>query len=126
VNRWLIWLAVVLAWTVALEVSVPKHEALEQGPAEMSLRKIIAKTAHLSVYAGLTVLSTWPPLPARYRWLMAFFLTAHAWGTEWLQELLHPIFGRGGSLDDVGLDMLGIAFGVALTWKKWTDNSHLS
>jgi hypothetical protein len=48
------------------------------------------------------------------------FLTMHAWSTEMLQSALHDSFGRDGSLGDVGLNLLGIAVGAALSWRRWT------
>lgn len=118
--RWVIWSVFVIAWTLALELSVadppeemPGREVIE------NYRKLLAKSAHAAVYAFFTVLSAWVPMRQRYRWLMMLFLMVHAWGTEMLQEVLFWQFGRTGSLLDVGFDVLGIVLGVALSWKWW-------
>lgn len=90
------------------------------GQIIVSNRIIVAKTVHVLVYTVFAMLSGWLRIDPRYRWLMMFFLMLHAWGSEMLQELLYPICFRGGSLIDVGLDVVGIVLGVGLTWKWWT------
>jgi VanZ family protein len=77
---------------------------------------IFMKSAHVSAYALLTILSGWLNVSIRYRWLLLFFIMAHAPVTELLQI---PV-GRGGSLDDVGYDHLGVFLGLLMTWKWWS------
>jgi hypothetical protein len=47
-------------------------------------------------------------------------MMGHAWGTEMLQEALHDYCFRGGSLSDIGFDVIGIIVGVGLSWPWWT------
>lgn len=117
--RWLIWTAVVIAWTLALLFPVPQPEQMPAGEFIYSKKFIIGKTMHVGVYAALAALSAWAPMPARYRWVMMFVLMGHAWGTEMLQEALEPWCHRGGSLGDVGLDIIGIVGGTAASWRWW-------
>lgn len=119
-TRWLIWSIFVVVWTVALEMPVPATDSLPADEITLTRKKVAAKTAHVAAYAVFTVLSAWVPMPMRYRWLMMLFVMAHATGTELLQEALHEYCGRGGSLDDVALDQLGILLGAAASWKWWT------
>jgi VanZ family protein len=119
VVRWLIWVVFVLFWTAALELPIPQPENLPGSAIVMSYRYLIAKSVHVSVYVLFTVLSSWLPVPARYRWLLMFFLMLHAWGSEMLQEVLQEYCNRGGSLVDVAFDVLGITIGLMLSWKWW-------
>ena len=116
--RWLVWIIVVIVWTTALEMPVSEPD----GPAGEFIwtnKYLFTKTVHVVSYGVLTVLSAWVPMNARYRWLMMFFVMGHAWGTEMLQKVLHDWCHRGGSLEDVGYDILGIIVGVAASWKVW-------
>jgi hypothetical protein len=117
VARWLIWTLFVVAWTLALELPVPETGGL---PGGVTIKVAIAKSVHVAIYAALTALSGWVPVPARYRWLMMLFVMAHASGSELLQLALQDYCKRGGSLTDVGLDHLGIVIGAAASWKWWT------
>lgn len=119
-TRWLIWTCVVIAWTLALEFPVPDPGEGPAGEFILAKKYVIGKTAHVGVYAVLAVLSAWLAAPLRYRWLLMFFLMLHAWGTEMLQEALHDWCHRGGTLSDVGFDVIGIVLGVAVSWKWWT------
>lgn len=118
--RWVIWSVVMIAWTVSLEAPVPIPDAAPPGSTEITPRKVFAKSLHIAVYAFLAVLSAWPRLPMRYRWLMMFFLMAHATLTEVLQVALHEWCGRGGSLWDVAFDQVGILAGFLIGWRWWT------
>jgi len=120
VTRWLIWLAVVIVWTVGLQYPVPEPTRIPASDFIVTNKVIIGKAMHVIVYALIAVLSAWVWTPLRYRWLMMFFLMLHAWGTEMLQEALEPWCHRGGSLSDVGFDVIGIMLGVAISWKWWT------
>jgi VanZ family protein len=114
--RWLIWSAYAVAWTTALLVPVPEMPAAT-GLQEPHYRFLFAKTVHVSAYALFTVLSAWLLVSPRYRWLLIGFLVAHAAGTEILQALLPT--GRTGCIEDVGIDLIGIALGLALSWRCW-------
>jgi VanZ family protein len=119
VDRWVIWSIVMIVWTVSLEAPVRLPEAMSSGEVVLTARAIFAKSLHVCAYAFLTVLSAWPRLPMRYRWLMMFFLMAHATATEVLQVALEKWCGRGGSLWDVALDQVGILVGFLIAWKWW-------
>ena len=118
--RWLIWMGVVIAWTVALEVPIPDPGKGRTGEFILTNKYMLGKSLHVAMYGLLAVLSARVPLPGRHRWLMIFFLMGHACGTEMLQKALEPWCHRRGSLADVGYDILGIILGVAATWKSWT------
>jgi len=120
VIRWLIWFAFVVAWTIALEMPFPATDKLPGGDVIASNKVLFAKGMHVAVYVAMAILSGWVPIATRYRWVMMFFLMGHAWGSEYLQELLQSICFRGGKLSDVGFDIIGIVIGVALSWKWWT------
>jgi hypothetical protein len=135
---WLVWLVYVAAWTWALLVPNPGHlvrlllglpESAEMGDVPPDLRGqmllvlqsfYFSKGLHVTGYAVLTVLSAWLGVSGRWRWLLLAFLSAHALGTELLQNL-EP--SRHPSLRDVGLDHVGIALGLVLTWKSWFGNN---
>ncbi len=117
--RWMIWTIFIITWTVSLEAPVPIPEAIGAGDGTVTPRTVFAKSLHVAAYAFLTMLSAWPRLPMRYRWLMMFFLMAHATATEALQAALHEWFGRGGSLWDVAFDQIGILIGFLIGWKWW-------
>lgn len=121
-TRWLIWIGVVVFWTIALEVPFPPPETIVPGDVETieSYKYFVAKTVHVGVYVLLTVLAGRLPVAPTQRWLLSAFLIAHAWGTEWLQELLRDYCFRGGSLNDLGYDIAGILIGFILTWRSWT------
>jgi VanZ family protein len=108
------WVAVLL-WMGGIFVlsSIPSLHSPFAPLYDFMLRKL----AHIGVYAGLTVLlflalqqhtdSTWRA------WLLAVLLAgAYALTDEWHQT---TVPGRQGSFRDVGIDMLGIVTGYALS-----------
>jgi VanZ family protein len=119
VLRWLIWLGFVIPWSVALEIPFPETADLPGGEVLLTNRRLIAKSLHVAVYAFMAILSGWVPMAPRFRWVMMFFLMGHAWGSEYVQELLQSYCFRGGKLSDVGFDIIGIIIGVGLSWKWW-------
>jgi VanZ family protein len=112
--RWLIWGLYLAAWSTALLIPLPAVP--EWKVHDISLRFLFAKAVHVSAYAVLAVLTGWLLVPSRYRWLPALALAVHATSTELLQRLVE---GRTGTLDDVGLDLIGIALGCLVSWKWW-------
>jgi VanZ family protein len=115
--RWLIWVVYVASWTMALLMPVPQTNWAVEG-VEIDLRYLFAKSVHVSAYAVLAGLSGWLRLPYRYRWLLLFFVMAHGTVTELLQLLTSH---RSGALEDVGFDHLGVAIGLLLTWRWWSE-----
>ena len=113
--RWLVWVLYLCAWTAALLTTHPVQLATVVFP-ETTLRFLAAKLLHVSAYALLAVLSGWLRAPLRYRWLLLAFLPAHALGTEFLQQFVEL---RTGSWEDVGIDHLGLALGLTLSWRQW-------
>jgi VanZ family protein len=112
--RWTMWIAFLALWTIGLLAPITNVGPLEDMP--IGRKYIVMKSAHVSAYALLTILSGWLNVSIRYRWLLLFFIMAHAPVTELLQI---PV-GRGGSLDDVGYDHLGVFLGLLMTWKWWS------
>lgn len=112
--RWLIWGVFLVVWTAALL----RPEPVEVGREVMAdeARFSLGKTLHVTAYAGLAVLSAWQQVSAWVRWGLLAFLSAHAMSTEYFQRFVPP---RSGTLLDVGLDHLGLALGVLLSWKWW-------
>jgi hypothetical protein len=120
VARWLLLATIGIGWGIALELPVPKPGEIPAGELIVTNKFIIGKSLHVGVYAALAVLAAWVPLDTRYRWLMMFLLIGHAWGTEMLQEALADWCHRGGSLSDIGIDLIGISIGTGVSWKWWT------
>jgi len=117
--RWWIWGGCILAWTAALLVPVPKDDPFGFGELEFDRRFFLAKGLHFCAYAFLTMLTGWLRVPVRYRFFLLFLLMAHATTTEVLQYIMEFI-GRSGSLMDVALNDSGIAIGLLLAWRWWT------
>jgi hypothetical protein len=117
--RWLriLWALLVVIWTIMLLAPMPGEERwpLSLGPEH---RYYLAKTAHVAVFAFLTVLAGC--LAGRFSWrlLLLFFLMAHAAATEWAQSVLP--FHRTGTVTDVVLDHCGIGVGLLVSWRSWT------
>jgi hypothetical protein len=113
--RWLVWDVYVVAWTTALLVPNPVS-AGDDSRLRIGLT-VFAKAVHVSAYAVLTVLTNWLGVRGAGRWALLAFLSAHTLATEGLQHVMG--MGRTGSWRDVALDHVGIALGLALTWKGW-------
>src|SRR6266404_3271753 len=111
---WLIWLCYGAAWTAALVTPQPVHirdAILSEVPAEYT-----SKVLHVCAYLGFTILSGLLRVQLPYRWLMLVLLSAHAIGTEYLQQFIPE---RTPALGDIALDHLGIALGFVVSWKWW-------
>jgi VanZ family protein len=112
-----IWSVFFVAWTVALLVPIPSGAGA--GRHWLAEHKFyLAKGLHVTAYAVLAVLSAGLRLPCRFRWIILFVIMVHATVTELLQQFVET---RTGLLSDVGLDHLGIALGLLVTWKRWSD-----
>ena len=114
---WSIWSLFTIAWTLALvlPVSGPTFGTTEE--MRGLVRIILAKTAHVTIYAIWTIFTGWLRAPLRFRLILLMFLMAHAVGTEWAQTFVPA---RSGSLRDAALDQLGISIGVLLSYRWWT------
>lgn len=110
--RWLVWVTVVVVWTVALLVPLPDTSGTVLRHNDVKFW--VGKSLHVGMYALLAALAGRLPLARRGRLLVLAFLAAHAVATESLQ----PLVGRTGAAADVGLDLLGIILGVVLTWRR--------
>jgi hypothetical protein len=117
--RRVIWFVYLGLWSVALLVPIPQgiSEQLHVQVGSFDLRFLVAKTIHVTAYAGLAILSGWLRVPCRYRWLLILFMAAHGALTEFIQKYVE----RGSSVRDVVLDLIGVTLGCLLTWKWWTD-----
>jgi VanZ family protein len=115
--RWLVWSVYVALWTAAL-VWPARHIPWSHELELLDLKILVAKSLHVSAYAVFAVLCAWLHVTSRYRWLLMFFMAAHAAGTEFIQ-LYVP--GRSGEVYDVGFDLIGVALGCLATWKWWCD-----
>jgi VanZ family protein len=113
-TNWSVWLACLAVWTVGLLTPEPVQVGQEVLPAGTAFP--LAKTLHVSAYAGLTLLAAWLRLPLRRRWLLPAALGLHGAATEWLQNFVPP---RDGSLRDVALDVAGITLGLLFTRRWW-------
>lgn len=113
IARSLGWCLCLALWTVGLLTLFAAR--VGQAVTPEAIHFSAAKFLHVSAYAFLTVYLKWLPL-RRGRWLMLAFLSLHAFSTEFFQ-LFVP--GRHGALSDVLIDHLGLALGMALTWKRW-------
>jgi VanZ family protein len=121
-RRWLLWAVYLISWTTALVVPVPGGAFLEVEVFQVTRKFLIAKSLHILAYAGLAILSGRLLIAARFRWAMMFFLMFHGCATEMIQLYLSY---RSGLLMDVMFDNIGIALGVAVSWKYWTAPDRL-
>jgi VanZ family protein len=113
VARWLVWWVYVLVMSVALLTPNPVHASTPHGRQALFLT---SKVIHISAYLVLAFLTGWLRAPGRSRWLLLVFLSAHALGTEYLQQFVPS---RVSNWYDVGYNHLGLVLGLALSWKWW-------
>jgi hypothetical protein len=114
-QRWLLWGAWLVAWSIALLTPQPVRLAQAIIPPDSLIP--YTKVLHVGAYALLTGLGGWLALTTgRWRWVLLGFLSLHALGTEFLQQFI-PL--RTASWGDVGLDHVGIALGLVSGWKWW-------
>ena len=116
-TRWLVqlhfvaFIAILIAWTIALLVPVPKKTAAVVLGGEDPMFWF-GKCLHIGAYTFLTVLGIALPLTQKQRlWLLAGFVF-HGAATEFLQQFVE----RGASVRDVILDSIGVVIG----WGVWS------
>ncbi len=114
VGRWMLWIACVLFWTYCLVSRYPVDAGKKVLPDGFQFPS--SKILHVTGYAGLTILAGWLHVRGWRRWLLVAFLALHGIGTE-IAQLYVP--ERHGSPQDVGLDWIGIALGIGLSWAWW-------
>jgi VanZ family protein len=118
--RWVVWGIYVILWTTMLIMPTPDTGNWTIEDLGLDLKYVIGKSLHVGAYATLAILTGWLGVPARRRWLLVFVIMAHATATELIQLCIPS---RTGSLQDVGIDNLGIGLGLLLSWKWWSDPS---
>jgi len=111
--RWLAWAAFAALWTTFLLTTFPIRVRDAVVPAPLAVPS--SKLLHVSAYAAFALLTAWLDVARPWRWALLGLVCLHAGGTEFFQQFVD----RTGSLRDVGLDHLGIALGVALSWRRW-------
>jgi VanZ family protein len=112
--RWLIWGVYNVAWATALLTPQPVELADQILPTHTQFTA--AKSLHIAAYAVLTILTSWLCVRRGWRWALLAFVSLHAMGTEFFQQFVPR---RHGTLEDVGIDHIGILIGVLLSWRAW-------
>ena len=107
---WTLWVLYAIAWTVALLCTFPIAIRDSVVPEEYGFST--GKALHVAAYAFFAILTSL--LPTRRR-TMLLVVILHAPTTE----LLQLFTGRTGSPIDVGLDWIGVALGIGMTWRRW-------
>jgi VanZ family protein len=100
----------VAVWSAALLTPYPIR--IEQQVVPPPAAFPVSKTLHVVVYALLTATIPWLSLGKRRWWLLAF-LSFHGAATEFFQQFVPE---RTASLEDVGINHLGILLGLAGWW----------
>jgi VanZ family protein len=116
-TRWLLWTGFVVVWTTLLLTPGPAINSLPGQEILAGHKYLVAKSLHVTGYAIMTILSGSLLVPARFRWLLVFFLMGHGAFTEMMQA--HVIPGRSGELNDVAYDQVGVTIGLVLSWRWW-------
>jgi VanZ family protein len=116
--RWLIWSIYLACWTVALVAPIPNQEPWVVTPINIDLKYLFAKSLHVAGYGLLAILSGWLHVQEKMRWRLMFLLLSHGTVTELIQQYVK---GRSGHLHDVAYDQVGVALGLLLTWKWWSE-----
>jgi VanZ family protein len=98
-----------LAWTIALWLPVPSESA-NKALGDPFWVFLFGKGLHITAYAFLAVLgSTIALFGQKWFWVLPC-LVLHGG----LTEIIQPLVGRTGRIEDVGLDAIGIAIGGLL------------
>lgn len=108
---WVVWIAFLAAWTVALLIPIPAEASAMVGGDDAKF--LVAKSIHVGMYTFLAGLSAWLRVPKRFWLLPPFLLVVHGATTEYVQNFV----GRTGTVQDALLDLGGIILGVAATWR---------
>jgi VanZ family protein len=107
------FVALWVAWTVALLAPVPKQTASVVLPTDEA-KFWFGKSLHVCTYAFLTIAGISLPWSRKQRLGLLLALFLHGVATEILQQFVP---GRTGSVRDVLLDSAGILLGWAiLSW----------
>ena len=117
----MLWLACVVVSTAVLvgpSLALMLRRQIDTGEnPELDYELFLAsKVFHISDYALMVVLTAALPTSRGLRLLLLAFLSLHAGGTEFVQQFVET---RTGTWRDVGLDHVGIALGLVLTWRWW-------
>lgn len=115
-----IWIFLLLAWTTALVLPVPEKIPQTIEDVAPGRKFLVMKTAHLLGYLVLTVFAGRLRPPRNVRLILLAGLLAHGTLTELAQQQLAH---RSGQLFDAAVDHLGVALGLALSWKWWAGPS---
>ncbi len=106
---WVLWLGYAALWTFAL--LTPRAVDVRDAVIPEEFGFTAGKALHVAAYAVFAVLSSrLPP-----RWLLLGVVVLHAPASEFLQQFT----GRTASWEDALIDLVGMALGVAVTWKSW-------
>jgi VanZ family protein len=112
---WAVWWLGVLVWSVALTTTLPVHikeAVLPVDPAGIH----VAKVLHVTAYAFLAAFAGWLRPKGNWHWLILILLLEHGVVTEWVQGFVPE---RTSSVNDIVIDHIGVALGVALSWPWW-------
>src|SRR5215831_18573946 len=74
--RWLVFLAYVTAWTMALLVPIPEN-SVGGSVFSLDLKFLLSKSIHVGAYAFTIVLITQLRIGLRWRWLLVLFASLH-------------------------------------------------
>ena len=116
-RRWIAWCAYVVPMTVLLVMPGPNEGGGFLGGLEPHQQTFVAKSVHVAIYAGLTILTGWLRVSPGWRLVLLFVLMLHGAATEFIQQFVP---NRTGALRDVLFDHLGVAVGLCISWKWWT------
>jgi hypothetical protein len=103
-----VFLAFLVAWTIALLVPIPKEDASEILGDDWNIF-YFAKLLHVTAYAWVALLAITLPLTVPARVAIVLGLVGHGV----LTEILQAFVGRGSRLADVALDTFGIVLAVS-------------
>jgi VanZ family protein len=116
-RRWIAWCAYFVPMTILLVAPGSDEGGGLLGGLEPHQQTMVAKSVHVVIYAGLTVLTGWLRVPPPWRLVLLFVLMLHGAATEFVQQFVP---NRTGMLRDVLFDHLGVAVGLCISWKWWT------
>ncbi len=106
---WVLWIALLIAWTIALWVPVQGTSNVDRSLPAITKRFLFSKVLHLVVYSALAGVIPQLPISLSARWIPVYLLMLHASLTEVCQLYW---FGRSGLVLDVALNHVGIGIGL--------------